>query len=98
MVVGAALAFSWSPDGSSVAISSGAGYVIPEGRVYLIPLSHGQVLPRIPAGGFRKEEEIASLPGAQRIETNRAQPGPGAGLYAYYRGSIQRNLYRVPIQ
>ena len=63
---------------------------------YLIPLAPGHVFPRIPAGGFHSEEEITRLPRAHRI--NVAVPGPSAGVYAFYRSTIQRNLYRIPIQ
>jgi eukaryotic-like serine/threonine-protein kinase len=48
---------SWSLDGRSVFIAG-----------YLIPLPPGEALPRIPAGGFHSDEEIAHLPGARRID------------------------------
>src|ERR1035441_3446821 len=48
--------FSWSSDGSSMAIAGDFGAIIPEGRNYLVPLPRGQALPRIPAGGVRSEE------------------------------------------
>ena len=78
----------WSLDGRSMLI---VGYT----GAYLIPLAPGHVFPRIPAGGFHSEEEITRLPGAHRIEG--AVPGPSAGVYAFYRSTIQRNLYRIPI-
>ena len=49
--------------------------------------------------GFRSEEEIARLPGARRIDSSkRIYPGPGVDMYAFYRETVQRNLYRIPIQ
>jgi hypothetical protein len=71
---------------------------------YTVPLSPDQILPRIPAGGFRSEDEIANLPGARRIPAGPTAIGPWPGwfrdssFYAYHRGTIQRNLYRIPIQ
>jgi eukaryotic-like serine/threonine-protein kinase len=66
------------------------------GRTYAIPFSFEETLRHIPAGGFRSEEEIMRLPGARRIEAE-AVPGSSADVYAFYRGTTQRNLYRVPI-
>ncbi|PYT96279.1 MAG: hypothetical protein DMG38_24570 [Acidobacteria bacterium] len=51
----------------------------------------------LPAGGFHSEEEIAHLPGARRIDVPGVVPGPSPDVFAFYRGTIQRNLYRIPI-
>jgi serine/threonine protein kinase len=64
---------------------------------YMVPLPTGEILPPIPARGFRSEDEIASLPGAIRLPAWPLALGPTADVYAYYRGAIQRNLYRIPI-
>jgi eukaryotic-like serine/threonine-protein kinase len=64
---------------------------------YIVPLAPGQILTRIPAGGFRSEKEIASLHGARRIPKWPLALSPSPDVYAYYRGAIQRNLYRIPI-
>jgi hypothetical protein len=77
---------------------SGFGSVIPEGRSYIIPLPRGQALPRVPAGGFHSEDEVATQPGAQRIEIDQVVPGLSADTYSFHHGTIQRNLYRIPIQ
>ena len=81
-----------------MAIWGDTGAIIPENRTYLVPLPRGQALPRIPAGGFRSEEEVARLPGARRIDESGVRPGPSLDVYAFYRGAAQRNLYRIPIQ
>jgi hypothetical protein len=93
VTVGGTLNISWSLDGRASFIS---GNIIAQGRTYTVPLSPGDMLRRIPSGGFRSEEEIARLPGARRIDA-RAVPGPSAGVYAFYRGTTQRNLYRIPV-
>jgi serine/threonine protein kinase len=77
---------SWSLDGRSALIGP-----------YLVPLRAGEALPRIPAGGFRSEEEIGHLPGAHLIEAAGVVLGPSADVYAFYKGTVQRNLYRIPI-
>ncbi len=105
VTIGSATFFDWSPEGSSLAISSNFGDPIPQGRSYVVPLKRGQALPRIPAGGFHSEAEVAHLPGARMIDfgtvlsqfTGPVEPGPSPGAYAFYRGTVQRNLYRIPI-
>jgi hypothetical protein len=86
--------FKWSPSGNTVSVSGGP---IVDTRSYIIPLTPGEALPRIPAEGFRSEEEIAKLPGARRIDA-LSVPGPSSDVYAFYRGTTQRNLYRIPVQ
>jgi hypothetical protein len=84
------LGLEWSPDGARVVLST------PDNRSYLVPLPPGEALPPIPAKGFHSEKEVASLPGARRFEV-RTVPGPSADLYAFYRTTTQRNLFRIPI-
>jgi DNA-binding winged helix-turn-helix (wHTH) protein/Tol biopolymer transport system component len=86
------LSLSWSLDGRSSFISPIFG-----GETFVIPLAPGEALPRIPAGGFHSEEEIAHLPGVRRINASGVVPGPSPDVYAFYRGTIHRNLYRIPI-
>jgi len=88
------MGWAWSPGGGAMAISGGP---ISRGWSYRVPLPRGEVLPRIPAGGFQSEDEIARLPGARRIDAVGVVPGPSADVYAFYRGTTQRNLYRIPI-
>jgi serine/threonine protein kinase len=87
----------WSPGGGSLSFAGGLNGSIPLGRSYLIPLAPGQALPRIPSGGFHSEQEVARLPGARRIEEMGVVPGPSPDVYAFHRGTTQRNLYRIPI-
>jgi hypothetical protein len=86
---------SWSLDGRSALITEG---VVTEGRSYIIPLPPGEALPGIPEGGFQSEEEVTHLPGARRIDSQGVVLGVSAGVYAFYHGAAQRNLYRIPIQ
>jgi eukaryotic-like serine/threonine-protein kinase len=98
VVLGAAVAFQWSPDGETLAVASPFGAIMPPERAYFIPLRKGQALPPIPAGGFHTEKEIADLPGARKIDdVGQVWLGPGNDVYAFYRGAVQRNLYRIPL-
>jgi serine/threonine protein kinase/Tol biopolymer transport system component len=87
----------WTADGKAVAISSNGVGIVAEGRTYIVPLPRGQMFPRIPPGGFRSEEEIARLPGAHKIDLAGTVPGPSPDVYAFYRGTAKRNLYRIPV-
>ena len=75
---------NWSKDSGSLLIGG-----------FLIPLKPGEALPMFPAGGFRSLDEIAHLPGAH--PTDAAVLGPSAHVYAFYKTTVQRNLYRIPI-
>jgi len=86
------LSLSWSFDGRSSFISHVFG-----GQTFIVPLAPGEALPRIPAGGFSSDDDIAHLPGARRIDAEGVVPGPSANVYAFYHNTIQRNLYRIPI-
>jgi serine/threonine protein kinase len=104
VTIGRRVHISWSLDGHSSFIT---GSISAEGRVYIIPLPPDETLPRIPAEGFHSWEEIARLRGARRIDVGTSTyrpatspgvvPGPSASVYAFYRGTTQRNLYRIPI-
>jgi DNA-binding winged helix-turn-helix (wHTH) protein/Tol biopolymer transport system component len=87
------LSLSWSFDGRSSFISHVFG-----GQTFIVPLAPGEALPRIPAGGFPSDDDIAHLPGARRIDAEGVVPGPSANVYAFYHNTIQRNLYRIPIR
>ena len=89
---GVRMEWNWSPGGDSLAISA-----VGTNRSYLIPLAPGEALPRVPAGGFRSEEEIAELPGAVQLDVSTVVPGSLPGVYAFYRGTTQRNLFRIPL-
>jgi serine/threonine protein kinase/Tol biopolymer transport system component len=90
ITVGANGQVSWGAGGALLSY-----YAAPE--AFYFPLAAGQILPRIPAGGFRSSEEIGRLPGARRIEGRLVTLGPTPDVYAYYRGNTQRNLYRIPV-
>ena len=94
ITIAAHAAVNWSPGGNFISVSGGP---IPDNRSYIIPLAPGDALPRMPAEGFRSEKEISRVPGARRIEA-RTVPGPSPDVYAFYRGTTQRNLYRIPLQ
>jgi eukaryotic-like serine/threonine-protein kinase len=89
------MGWAWARDGRSMSIF---GAPIPGNRAYIVPLSPGQAVPRLPAAGLRSEDEVAHLPGARRIDNHGVIiPGPSADVYAFSRATTLRNLYRIPI-
>jgi serine/threonine protein kinase len=97
VVLGGNISFKWAHNGSALSITATYG-IIPVGRSYLISLPYGQIIPPIPAKGFHSEPQVAELPGAQRLDERSVVPGPSPGVYAFFRGATQRNLYRIPIR
>jgi eukaryotic-like serine/threonine-protein kinase len=67
------------------------------GRTYVVPLSPGNMFPKMPPSGFRSETEIAAFPGVRVIDAADVAPGPTPGVYAFSRQTVQRNLYRIPL-
>ena len=83
---------NWSPDGRFCPFRN--GYPRPD---IIVPLPPGEALPKIPAGGFHSEQEVARTAGSAQDRRNGVVPGPSPDVYAFYRGTTQRNLYRIPI-
>ncbi len=85
--------WNWSPDGRVLSISDGP---VAAGRSYVVALSPGSVMPRLPVGGLRSDDQVAQLTGARRVDAVTI-PGPSPHVYAFYRDTSQRNLYRIPL-
>jgi hypothetical protein len=82
---------SWSPDMKFLYLSF-------QRSIYAVPLRPGEVLPPLPASGFRTERDVAALPGARLIPEPEAFAGPNPSVYAFTKVATQRNIYRIPVQ
>jgi len=88
----------WSRNGELFFLSIGTSYYSGyTGYTYVVPLARGRMLPEIPGGGFPSAQALAKLPGVRIIDTPDVAPGPTPDVYAFSRGKVQRNLYRVPV-
>ena len=67
------------------------------GRTYVLPLAPGQALPKVGPDGFNAESDIAGFPGARLINCGDVRLGASSDTYAFSVGSVQRNLYRIPL-
>jgi len=92
--------FRWSRDGKRAYLSIPAAdsTAFAYGRTYVLPLPAGSMLPRVPAGGFRSEAEIAALPGVEVLPYGDLAPGSSPAVYAFSRVTVTRNLYRIPLR
>jgi len=66
------------------------------GRTYSFSLSRGKIWPDMPANGFASEAELAKAPGAVLIGEFDS-PGPTPDFYTFARMTVQRNLFRIPV-
>jgi hypothetical protein len=82
----------WSPGAHSASVTSADGT-----WSYVVPLQAGEPISRMSTSGLRSEEDISKLPGARKV-TAPIVPGSSRDVYAFYRTTTQRNLYRIPIQ
>jgi hypothetical protein len=81
----------WSPDGRSLLLTGSSG-------TYVLPVSTGRGLPVVPEGGFRSDEDLANAPRVEFIDSDDVALGTTAGVYAFSRETVERNLYRVPLR
>jgi len=80
---------SWSSDQSYLYVHSPSG-------TYAISIPHGQGLPaqRLTSADSSLTD-LAALPGARLVGPRAVFTGPTPDLYAFTRGTVQRNIYRV---
>ena len=69
-------------------------------KAFVLPLSPGQLLPAslANAASFPSDSELAKMPGVRTIQVANVVPGPTVDVYAFTRETVQRNLYRIPLQ
>ena len=86
---------AWAPDGKYfyIRLRGMAG----ETRTYAVPLRSGSMVPALPPGGVKSENDLKNLPGVQVIDAVDISPGIDASTYAFIKTSVHRNLYRVPL-
>ncbi len=88
---------NWTPDGKFLYFSFAGGLHTQPDKTYLLPLKAGQDLPVLPASGIYSEADIVRLPGVKVIPQGGIAPGLTPSIYAFSRTTVQRNLYRIPL-
>jgi hypothetical protein len=84
--------WSWSPGAHFASVTAADGT-----WSYVVPLESGEPLSTMSTSGLRSEQDVSQLPGARKV-TAAIVPGSSTDVYAFYRTTTQRNLYRIPIQ
>src|SRR6185436_14435965 len=62
-----------------------SGVAFGTGRTYVLPLAKGSVLPAIPDGGFRDEQQLAAAPGVEILPYGDVTLASAPGVYAFSR-------------
>jgi hypothetical protein len=70
------------------------------GKVYVIALPVGKSLPVLPPSGIKSAEDFKGMNVVSVIDMTGLSifaPGPNPSTYAYSRMTVQRNLFRIPL-
>jgi Tol biopolymer transport system component/DNA-binding winged helix-turn-helix (wHTH) protein len=70
------------------------------GKTVVLALPEGKELPKLPPGGLRSAEDTRGIKVVAEIDMNGKAvfaPGPNPFVYAYTRLTVQRNIYRIPL-
>ena len=66
-------------------------------QTYVFTLHPGEVVPRLPPGGFPGMSDAARALGAQPIPDQRAFVSADPATYAFPRVATHRNIYRIRV-
>ena len=66
------------------------------GNTYVFPLRHGTDIPKLPAGGIARIEDITNAKPAAAIP-HLVSSAVSISVYAYVQETTRRNLYRIPL-
>jgi DNA-binding winged helix-turn-helix (wHTH) protein/Tol biopolymer transport system component len=83
---------SWSANGKYLYLNDR-----PAGQIYALPIPRGRNLPPLPAGGIASAIEAEAVPGARVIHERYAFVGGDPSVYAFFRVTTQRNIYRISV-
>ena len=71
------------------------------GKTVVLGLAEGKDLPDLPPGGLKSAEDAQGLKVVAEIDMHGKAvfaPGPNPFVYAYTRVTVQRNIYRIPLE
>jgi hypothetical protein len=87
---------AWTRDGKSIyfrqpSMKGSSGF-----RTYILPVPHGEDLPKFPPKGIDTDADIANRASIQ-VHDEELYPGPISSVYSYSKSNDHWNLYRVPL-
>ena len=89
----------WGPDGKFYLRFRDIGEM-GGGKVVVLDLPPGKDLPTLPPNGLNSIDDMKGLKAVAEIDTGGKvifAPGPNPSIYAYTRATVQRNLFRIPL-
>ncbi len=93
-------AVGWGPGGKFLYLRFRGVGGMGGGEVVVIGLPDGKDLPMLPPTGLKSVEDVKRLNVVAGIDSTGMTyfvPGPNPSVYAYVRATIQRNLFRIPL-
>jgi serine/threonine protein kinase/Tol biopolymer transport system component len=90
----------WGPSGKYFYVRLRDTGFMGGGKVYVIALPAGKSLPALPLSGIKSAESFKGLNVVSVIGMTGLSifaPGPNPSTYAYSRMTVQRNLFRIPL-
>jgi hypothetical protein len=90
----------WEPSGKYLYVRLRDVGAMGGGNVYVVSLPTGKSLPDLPPSGIKSAEDFKGLNVVSVIDMTGVSifaPGPNPSIYAYSRMTVQRNLFRIPL-
>jgi Tol biopolymer transport system component len=90
----------WGPSGKLLYLRFRGVGAMGGGKTFIIGLPVGKELPALPPSGLKSAEDLKGLNVVGVIDMTGISvfaPGPNPSIYAYARITVQRNLFRIPV-
>ena len=88
----------WAPNGRFLYLGVQRSSLADPGKTRVIPLPPGEMLPKLPPLGMLALDDQALFPGSNLIDRYAISPGTDPSVFAYVKTTMQRNLFRIPLQ
>ena len=88
----------WAPDGKFLYCSVQKPSLTDPGKMRVIPLPPGEMLPKLPPLGMRGPDDPTLFPGSYLIDAYGISPSPDPSVYAYVKTTMHRNLFWIPLR
>ena len=87
---------AWSPDGRFLYVEIERKSRTSAGRTIVLPVAPDTGLPDLPEAGIDPASQPLLIRGSRIVELTEIAPGLDPDTYAYVKGNVQRNLFRIP--
>ena len=87
---------NWTRDGKAMYFYWVAAKASSDYQTYVVPLSQGSDLPKVPSGGFQSDKDLRKV--ATQVIDGALSPGPSSSSYTFSKRNSNSNLYRIPLK